>query len=144
MKLSGQFFDLIVMSHWLGKVWIRIRDISVVLPLFLYRVENRVCLFCGVQVAGAAWRAATRIVIGVGDLVQRTGMVSQVGYWWPGDREVGWRCVRSAPCKWRWWARIFWLNLKTKIDGLWVVWPQNHSDSFLRFSFKINGTGFPV
>jgi hypothetical protein len=27
----------------------------------------------GVQVAGAAWRAATRIVAGVGDLVQRTG-----------------------------------------------------------------------
>jgi hypothetical protein len=25
----------------------------------------------GVQVAGAAWRAATRIVAGVGDLVQR-------------------------------------------------------------------------
>jgi hypothetical protein len=27
----------------------------------------------GVQVAGAAWRAVTRIVAGVGDLVQRTG-----------------------------------------------------------------------
>jgi hypothetical protein len=26
----------------------------------------------GVQVAGAAWRAAIRIVVGVGDLVQRT------------------------------------------------------------------------
>jgi hypothetical protein len=26
----------------------------------------------GMQVAGAAWRAATRIVTGVGDLVQRT------------------------------------------------------------------------
>jgi hypothetical protein len=26
-----------------------------------------------VQVAGAAWRAATRIMAGVGDLVQRTG-----------------------------------------------------------------------
>jgi hypothetical protein len=26
-----------------------------------------------VQVAGAAWRAATRIVAGVGNLVQRTG-----------------------------------------------------------------------
>jgi hypothetical protein len=26
----------------------------------------------GVQVVGAAWRAATRIVAGVGDLVQRT------------------------------------------------------------------------
>jgi hypothetical protein len=35
-------------------------------------VENRVCLSHGVQVAGAAWWAATRIVAGVGDLVQRT------------------------------------------------------------------------
>jgi hypothetical protein len=26
-----------------------------------------------VQVAGEAWRATTRIVVGVGDLVQRTG-----------------------------------------------------------------------
>jgi hypothetical protein len=41
------------------------------LPLF--RLENRVCLSRGVQVAGAAWRATTRIVTGVGDLVQRTG-----------------------------------------------------------------------
>ena len=27
----------------------------------------------GVQVAGVAWRAATRIVAGVGELVERTG-----------------------------------------------------------------------
>jgi hypothetical protein len=36
-------------------------------------LENHVCLSHGVQVAGAAWRAATRTVAGVGDLVQRTG-----------------------------------------------------------------------
>jgi hypothetical protein len=30
-------------------------------------------LFRGVQVIGAAWRAATRTMIGVGDLVQMTG-----------------------------------------------------------------------
>jgi hypothetical protein len=39
----------------------------------LFRLENHVCLSRGVQVAGAAWRAATRIMAGVGDLVQRTG-----------------------------------------------------------------------
>jgi hypothetical protein len=39
----------------------------------LFHSENRVCLSRGVQVAGAAWRAATRTVAGVGDLVQRTG-----------------------------------------------------------------------
>jgi hypothetical protein len=38
----------------------------------LFCLENHVCLPRGVQVAGAAWRAATRIVAGVGDLVQRT------------------------------------------------------------------------
>jgi hypothetical protein len=36
-------------------------------------LENRVCLSHGVQVAGAAWRATTRIVAGVADLVQMTG-----------------------------------------------------------------------
>jgi hypothetical protein len=41
--------------------------------LSLFHLENRVCLSRGVQVVGAAWRVATRIVPGVGDLVQRTG-----------------------------------------------------------------------
>jgi hypothetical protein len=41
------------------------------LPLF--HSENRVCLSHGVQVAGAAWRAVTRTVAGVEDLMQRTG-----------------------------------------------------------------------
>jgi hypothetical protein len=41
------------------------------LPLFCS--ENRVCLFRGVQVVDAACRAATRIVVGIGDLMQRTG-----------------------------------------------------------------------
>jgi hypothetical protein len=45
---------------------------SVVLPLSLYHVENRVFLSCGVQVTGAAWRPATRIMAEVGDLLQRT------------------------------------------------------------------------
>jgi hypothetical protein len=39
----------------------------------LSRSENHVCLSHGVQVAGAAWHVATRIMAGVGDLVQRTG-----------------------------------------------------------------------
>jgi hypothetical protein len=40
--------------------------------LYLVRVENRVYFSRGVQVIGVAWRVATRIVAGVGDLVQRT------------------------------------------------------------------------
>jgi hypothetical protein len=47
--------------------------ISFFFLLSLFRSENRVCLSHGVQVAGAAWRAAMRTVSGVGDLVQRTG-----------------------------------------------------------------------
>jgi hypothetical protein len=39
----------------------------------LFHLENSVCSSRGVQVAGAAWRAAMRIVAGVGDLMQRTG-----------------------------------------------------------------------
>jgi hypothetical protein len=46
---------------------------SIVSPLFLVSLENHVCLSCGVQVAGAAWRAVMRIVAGVGDLVHRIG-----------------------------------------------------------------------
>jgi hypothetical protein len=41
-------------------------------------LENRVCLSRGVQVAGAACRAARRTVAGVGDLVQRIGDGSTV------------------------------------------------------------------
>jgi hypothetical protein len=44
----------------------------VFLPLF--HLENRVCLSRGMQVAGAAWRAVTRTMVGVGDLVQGTGV----------------------------------------------------------------------
>jgi hypothetical protein len=39
----------------------------VVLPLSLVRVENRICLFYGVQVADATWQVGTR---------------------WPNDREI--------------------------------------------------------
>jgi hypothetical protein len=88
-------------------------------PLPLFHSENRVCLSRGVQVAGAAWRAVTRTVAGVGDLVQRTGdgRTGQV-LGGPGGREVGWRRVRSAPGTWRLEARVSWLSLKTKVDGL--------------------------
>jgi hypothetical protein len=70
-KSSGQFLGLIVMSHWLSEVWIRIQDVSFVLPLSLLSLENRVCLSRGVQVVGVAWQAVTKIMAGVEDLVQR-------------------------------------------------------------------------
>jgi hypothetical protein len=85
---------------------------------------------------------------------------------WPDGREVGWRCMRSTPCTRRRGAHVFWLSLKTKVDGLSVVWPQNHYDglsvvwsqnywdslsvvwpqnywdSFFRFGLKTGGYGF--
>jgi hypothetical protein len=57
------------MSYCLGEVLIRFQDILIVLSLSLYCVENHVCLSPDVQVAGATWRAAMRIIVGVGDLV---------------------------------------------------------------------------
>jgi hypothetical protein len=29
------------------------------------------------------------------------GLLHRSSTRWPGDREVGWRCVRSTPCMWR-------------------------------------------
>jgi hypothetical protein len=82
----------------------------------LFRSESRVCLSRGVQVAGAAWRATAMTVVGVGDLMQRTGdgRTGRI----LGGRAVGWRRVRSAPGTWRLGARVSWLSLKTKVDGL--------------------------
>jgi hypothetical protein len=37
---------------------------------------------------------------------------------WLSGREVGWRHVRSAPGTWRLGARVSWLSLKTKVNGL--------------------------
>jgi hypothetical protein len=39
------------------------------------------------------------------------------GTWWPDDQEVGWHCVRYAPCTMRGWAQVSWLSLKTKVIG---------------------------
>jgi hypothetical protein len=48
------------------------RIVSFVFLLSLFRSENHVFLSRGVQVAGATWYAAMKIVTGVGDLMQRT------------------------------------------------------------------------
>jgi hypothetical protein len=56
-------------------------------------------------------------------------MITQVGYSVTG---------RS----WRQETRVSWLNLKTKVDGLSVVWPKNHWHNFLRFGLKIGGDSF--
>jgi hypothetical protein len=54
----------------------------------LFRSENRVCLSRGVQAADAAWRAATRTVAGVRDLLQKTrdGRTGRVLSGWAVER----------------------------------------------------------
>jgi hypothetical protein len=49
------------------------------------------------------------------------GWSHSLGTRWPDVREVGWCCVRSAPCTWRREARVSWLSLKTKVNGLLVI-----------------------
>jgi hypothetical protein len=46
------------------------------------------------------------------------GWSHRSGTRWPGGREVGWHRVRSAPGTWRLGARVSWLSLKTKVNGL--------------------------
>jgi hypothetical protein len=50
------------------------------------------------------------------------GWSHRLDTWWPGDREVGWRHVRSAPDTWRLEARVSWLSLKTKVVEGFPVW----------------------
>jgi hypothetical protein len=55
------------------------------------------------------------------------GWSHRSGTRWLGDeRSSG--IVWSTPCTWRREARVSWLSLKTKVDGLSVVLPQNHWD----------------
>jgi hypothetical protein len=76
-----------------GHVWF-------VLPLSLFHLENHVCLSRGVQVAGAVWRVVTRIVAGVGDMVQRTrdGCTDWVLGDWAIERSGGDVCVLQRAC----------------------------------------------
>jgi hypothetical protein len=59
------------------------------------------------------------------------------GTQWLDGREVRWCCVQSTPCTRRRGKRISWFGLKTKVDDLLVVWPQNHWDEFLGLCLKI-------
>jgi hypothetical protein len=159
-ETSGQFLGLIVMSHWLGKVWIWIWDSSVVLHLSFVHLENRVFLSCGVQVVGATWRAAMRIIAGVGDLVQRT-RDGHTG-WVLGDRAIEkssgavcglHRARGDEECGFLGWASklrstvCLWFGLKTtgmvfsglaskSVATVCPVSPQNQWQRFLGWASK--------
>jgi hypothetical protein len=70
-KWSISWFDCDESLTWWG-LNSNPRQFSFVFLLSLFYLENRFCLSRGAQVAGAAWRATTWTVAGVGDLVQRT------------------------------------------------------------------------
>jgi hypothetical protein len=38
--------------------------------------------------------------------------------------------------------RVFWLSLRTKVNGLSMVWPQNHWDGFLQFGLTVTVSWF--
>jgi hypothetical protein len=46
------------------------------------------------------------------------GWSHRSGTRWLGDRMVRWHCVRSAPDTLKLGARVSWLSLKSKVDGL--------------------------
>jgi hypothetical protein len=69
-KWSVPWFDCDESLAWRG-FNLNVGQFHFVFRLPLFYLENHVCLSRGVQVASAAWRAAVRIVVGVGDLVQR-------------------------------------------------------------------------
>jgi hypothetical protein len=71
-KWSVPWFDCDESLTWQG-LNLNPGQFHFVFLLSLFHSENHVCLSRGVHVAGAAWRAARRIMAGVGDLVQRTG-----------------------------------------------------------------------
>jgi hypothetical protein len=153
-KPSGQFLSLIVMSHWLSDVWIQIQDISFVLPLSCsfgkscLLVSWCACGKCGMVDNNEDCDRSMRLA------AEGRGWSHRSGTWWSDDQEIGWRRVWSAACIWRWGARVSSLSLKTKVDGLsvvWlqnhrddlsVVWPQIHLDGFRRFSLKIGSDSF--
>jgi hypothetical protein len=139
---SGQFFDLIVISHWLARFEFESGIFRWVLPT--------ISVSCGESRLLASWCADGRCGMAGSDEdhdrskrpgAEDRGWSHRSDTRWLDDREVRWRCVRPAPCMWRW-ARVSLLSLKTKVDGLSVVWPQNHWDGFLRFRLKTADDGF--
>jgi hypothetical protein len=87
----------------------------------------------GVQVVGAAWRAATRTVAGVGDLVQRTGddRTGRVLGGWVVERSDGAVCG----CTW---------HVKTRSAGF-LVEPQNQGGGgFPGLGLKTGSSGLVI
>jgi hypothetical protein len=106
-------------------------------PWFCYitfvHMENRVCLSRGVQVAGATWWAAMRIVAGVGDLVQRIrDDQAQVRY-----SVAGQSGGRVTPCA------IYTVHIETRRAGF-LVEPQNQCWQVFCLGLKTDSSGLVI
>jgi hypothetical protein len=68
--------------------------------LSLFRLKNRIYLSRGVQAVGVAWRVEMRIMVGVGDLVQRIGdgRTGRVLGGWTIERSGGIVCGMHRAC----------------------------------------------
>jgi hypothetical protein len=114
-----------------------------ILPLSLFCVENHVCLSHGVQVTVMTWRAVMRIMAGVGDLVQITGDGQTQASNSVVEQSRGWVTL-CAVCIVRWGARVSWFGLKTKVDDLSVIWPQNNWVRFPGLDLKTDSYGLVI
>jgi hypothetical protein len=107
------------MSNWLALLWIWIQGVSVIQLLsilFVWRI---------------GWRAAIRIMTGVGDLVQRTGDgQTQVGYS-VLERSRG-RVTMCAVCT---------VHVETGRYGL-VIWASKSPRRFFVWALKPSGLWF--
>jgi hypothetical protein len=136
LHLRNQVVSSLVWVWWVIGL-VRFEFKSGTFPWFypiIFLVENHVCLFRGVQVTGAAWRVAMRIVAGVGDLVQRTGdSQPQVEY-----SVAGWPGGRVTLCA------VYTVHEETRSAGF-LVEPQNQGRRFVTgLASKSLGRFLPV
>jgi hypothetical protein len=96
-------------------------------------------------VTGAAWRAATRIEAGVGDLVQRTGDDQAQVRYSVAKRSRGWVTL-CAVCTVHKETRSVGFLVQPQNQGrrFLPVWPQNWWLRFLWYGLKTTRSYFPV
>jgi hypothetical protein len=105
-KSSSQLLGLIVMSHYLVMFEFEFGTVQMCYLILCSLGESRLLV---------SWCAGGRCGMACSDedrgrsrrpSADDRGWSHRSGTRWPGDREVRWRCVRSAPCTWKRGARV--------------------------------------
>jgi hypothetical protein len=106
-KPSGQFLGLIVMSHDLVRFEFESRIVSFYFSFFFVSFGESCLLVsrcaggrCGMTCSDEGRGRSRR------PIAEDRGWSHRSSTRWPGDREVGWHHVRSAPCTWRRGVRV--------------------------------------